>query len=46
MATCLTRSSDLEGFQVLHIKWNELALIMIDMLWYDSEEDGGVKEVV
>jgi len=30
---------------VLHIEWNEWGL-MTDMLWYDSEEDGDVKEVM
>ena len=29
-----------------HIEWNELVLMMIDMLWYDSEEDGDVKEAL
>jgi len=31
---------------VLHIEWNEWGQMMIDMLWYDIEEDGDVKEVV
>ena len=45
MAAYLTRS-DCEGFKVLHIEWHEWGLMMIYMLWYNSEEDGDVKELV